>query len=428
MSNSPDARCNPPVVQETPCLRETEDGEFVFTNEGGTLQREFEQSVCDTGLIIGEPIDQPVVELPSILDSYPGNIEPGIGNSSQIITSRILLERFVANDKVSIVQGLSGDVHVLQVEKKFNTHYRVLDTNTNVYLGGIFDANKLTITDNNGSSTMYGPLGNFTAIAQFNNSIISFKPNVSKGNSWKDNDGNMVYEDLVIGIYDKNLIKDKGILDTSTISLYNKNRLYNNEKLIFDTVDEELAFYDSAYKRTEIQQHALSGIVQGFLTNTEASFDYFDFTKHSMYGASFKLKSPWNMIFDIDAEYNETEDVNYASNNILHRQGRINNTRSYHNMNICNKDIWLSYTNKQNWASNDDENSILDKRNNILAPINVYNVPGANPSMIYTYQQVERIKGIKTFGLYPKHKSNIYSIRIKDSGLNNNLNLSVSVL
>ena len=141
-----------------------------------------------------------------------------------------------------------------------------------------------------------------------------------------------------------------------------------------------------------------------------------------MYGASFKLKSPWNMIFDIDAEYNETEDVNYASNNILHRQGRINNTRSYHNMNICNKDIWLSYTNKQNWASNDDENSILDKRNNILAPINVYNVPGANPSMIYTYQQVERIKGIKTFGLYPKHKSNIYSIRIKDSGLNNNLN------
>jgi hypothetical protein len=316
------------------------------------------------------------------------------------------LKRVITGRNSTVIQSTDNSF-VLQVEAdKNNKKFKVLDPSTNYWLGGLFPSEDFIIDDYFANEKLNpslpdsmdfrGPLGKVNGIAQCGDFSILFKTGVTQGNHWQEglDQDNYVFENLTVAVYDMATLSGEVNCYTQLLS------------------SSEVT--DDLWSNTDIPPKTLSGITWGFLTDTPVSLEYFDFDEGRLYGASFKCKNPWNLSYDISAKIQNTESVSG-----LTQDASIEDVRTYYDMRIGAGQPWLAYKVQDSYSGS----RTIDKTDNpelkydLLSAVGV-SLSGSKLTGINAYEHIERIAGVKRNIPGASHKSNIFSIRIKDSGLN----------
>jgi hypothetical protein len=362
------------------------------------------------------------------------------------------IETFIGASKAKMVTNSNQQSLVLQVNDPAvvnQNKYKTYDDTRDAWVGGAFESQDLLIEDHISSSEdqeVYGPLGNFVATIQFGDSAISLKPKTTHGVSYRTGDG-YLEEQLAIVMHDP-------------IELANAD--YPNFTDLEFEKDPYMLFGDIPFN---------------FLTKQPISLKYYNFDTGVMYGSSFKMKNPYNLEWNIDSVITNDEGDNST--------GTLDNVRNYHKVGFGGGNVWTSYKIEDSYEGGviasdhdayhtdhqlgqrgslvdhfkedpefepnpDDPTFLLMKSSNILPNIvqdgdtflgvhlsNVTNITQLGykdsgcdtcildlpiiPS-VNNYQQVERISPASRSRISQgKHKSNIYSIKITDSGLNTSI-------
>jgi len=214
----------------------------------------------------------------------------------------------------------------------------------------------------------------------------------------------------------------------------------------------------------------LSGVNFNYLseisTDNEPMFDHYEISGDLMLtqnpeitSNNLNLKNMYDYKYDVAAQIS-AEIVSYNDDNVdidfdqINRSvgeilsGCISFARSYQKINVSNYNtVWLSYKCDKYYESKTkvskktnrsipnpdnihelsgvvyyeyDETTISDKLSIIYPVKDVFNSTVAN-SPLSQYEFIERIHGWNRFSLQPRHKSNYYSIMLKNTGFNKNL-------
>lgn len=326
------------------------------------------------------------------------------------------LKRVITGQNQTMIQS-DDNSYVLQVEEdKANTKYKTYDPITKKWIGGMFPSEDFIIDDYfanqkldpslTSSINARGGLGQVSGIAQCGDFSVLFKTNVNEGNHWQEGSDpdNYEFEDLSVALY-----------DMATLS--GENTCYY-EFLSAEGVDPTTC----EWSNTSIPPKSLSGITWGFLTDAPVALEYYDFDEGRLYGNSFKCKNPWNLSYDISAKIEDSTFTDVSGNEILSQEARIEDVRSYVDMRIGAGKPWLAYKVQNSYSGSRE----ITKTNNnnfaedLVTPVGV-SLSGSKTDGVFAYDHIERIAGIKRNIGSNSHKSNIFSVRIKDSGLNNSI-------
>jgi hypothetical protein len=407
---NPASCCPPPSVSQPDfdqCIHTTEDEVFLLGSalSGTAVQKVWEQSNCPD-------IVSPTTPAPEVITpTTPAPIEEFCTYTLKDSDCQdnppldcVRLKRVITGQNSTVIQA-NDNSYVLQVEaNKFNRKYKVLDPRTNYWLGGMFPSEDFIIDDYFANEKLNpalpdsmdfrGPLGKVSGIAQCGDFSILFKTDVTKGNHWQEgtDQDNYVYENLTVAVYDMDTLNN---IDTC----YTK---------LLSATDTETFF-----ENTEIPPKSLSGISWGFLTDAPVSLEYYDFDEARLYGASFKCKNPWNLSYDVSAKIDDLEGTG-----TLQQNASIEDVRNYKDMRVGAGQPWLAYKVRDSYSGSRviDKNA-TDLKEQLLSSVNV-TLSGQKTDNVFAYEHIERIAGIKRNIPGESHKSNIFSIRIKDSGLN----------
>ena len=416
-ASSPSNCCPPPGETEgiptfNECIHLTEDETYQIGSElsGEVIAKVWEQTDCEVVFTTTPPTTPvPTTPAPDLGDFCNYNFADAADCCPTNPPLECLkLERVITGQNTTIIQA-SDNSYVLQVEAdKTNRKYRTLDPTTNYWLGGLFDSEDFIVDDyfanqkiNSAlpdSMDFRGPIGKVAGIAQCGEFSVLFKTGVTKGNHWQQgtDENNYVYEDLTVAVYDIETL--------------------NNENTVFtELLSSELSDNDTFFENTDIPPKTLSGISWGFLSDAPVSLEYYDFDEGRLYGSSFKGKNPWNLSFDVSAKIDHTD----ASSTQYYQNARIEDVRSYSDMNIGAGQPWMAYKVRDSYQGE----RFIDKSNakeELLAPVNV-TLSNQKLEGVFAYEHIERIAGIKRNIPSSSHKSNIFSVRIKDSGLNESI-------
>jgi len=416
-STSPGNCCPPPlesveVGEFGACKHLTEDELFQLSSEDGKI-KVWEEDECDDSDV---PTAAPTTTAPPVTTPSPSaeifctyDFDDAIPWPTNPPLDVLKLERVITGQNTTIIQA-SDNSYILQIEAIKSRKYRTLDPGTNYWLGGLFDSEDFIIDDfyanqklNSGlpdSMDFKGPLGKVTGIAQCGEYSVLFKTGVTKGNHWQEGEdaNNYVYEDLTIAVY-----------DTETL---------NNADTAFSTLlSSELADSGTFFENTDIPPKTLSGITWGFLSDAPVSLEYYDFDEGRLYGASFKGKNPWNLSYDVSAKIEHVD----ISDSQYYQKATIEDVRSYVDMNVGAGTPWMAYKVRDSYEGERyiDKNNV-NLKEELLSPVNVA-LSGEKLTGVFAYEHIERIAGIKRNVPSNSHKSNIFSVRIKDSGLNESI-------
>lgn len=365
-----------------------------------------------------------------IFDNYNTNNSPLIAMvnmNNQGVSDRPLgysyipIDSYIASEKAKMVGSNDDSMYVLQVNDpnvEDPKRYKTRDICRGVMCGGIFESGDFNILDQyntDETDIVYGPLGNFKAAIQCGDLGISIKPKTECGVSYKVADG-FVEEQLSIMLHDKD-------------TMANSN--YPN---FIDLSDEENLYA------------VLTGLKFNFLTKQPLNLNYYDFDKGHMWGNSFKLKNPYNLEWGVDTSI--SEDLNTAT---------TENHRTYNKIGLSDDIAWLSYNVNDSFSGSKvdyfnvtrDEYKVgydpkcfrsIDLEGDPQGPLTedpmVYQMEQdtlysdhyvpinerPNTEDYMRYEHVERIQQSSRRTITERsHKSNIYSIRISGSGLNENI-------
>lgn len=312
-------------------------------------------------------------------------------------TEYLKLERIGLGKKALSYQTRNNYSFIAQYEsdKKSKT-YKFFDVDKNVDINNLYNSvdfeiqNTLTTYK---ESNMKGPLGDIRFVIQCGSHVLYLKNNIAYGNHWT-HDEHIEYEDLSIAVYNINELKGLVNNTDSTMAAISS---------IFDT-----EIYNDSLERMVLPTYKLGGLKWDFVTDSEQDLLYYDFANGKMVGNSFKMKNPFNMDYNIQSS---------VSGNTSVLSGELRNVRRYTNMRDSNK-IWLSYTDNENYTGS--RSVISNKKSNRLEKIPLTQTT-ATTNIISAYQQIETIKGLKYLNGGKEKKSNIYSIRLLDTGLNENI-------
>lgn len=146
------------------------------------------------------------------------------------------------------------------------------------------------------------------------------------------------------------------------------------------------AFFESLSGNDNI----LSGFKYSYLSELPLDLNYYDYDNAVMYSQVIKLKDFYSA--DFDMKYNQNTGV-------------MSEVRKYKKVGSNNNDIWISYK----------ANKTLNATSKVLSD-------GSDlTSSIYVYDFIDRVKQLNRSKSAFMHKSNIFSIRITDSGLNDGI-------
>ena len=301
--------------------------------------------------------------------------------------ANLKLKRIVSDTKAKMIQSTDNSF-VLQVMDPAGptpNKFKIYDDNTDVWLGGIFPSEDWrldsyihnpaidnTLTVDVGTR---GPEGQFYAIAQLENFGIMVQPETLSGvrHSIDDADTAFEFEEPLIAIYSP--YSTSGELDET---------------------------YFASLSSPDI---LLGDVPFGYINEAPLDSQYYDYDVGVLYSNATGLKNMYDWNWNVSSKF-ETIAPDCS--------GFIEKVRNYVNMNVNNNDIWLSYHVRDSLSG-----SILGcyGTENIVPVKKYFTLSGG----IYEYQQVERILGFNRANRAQLHKSNIFSVRISNSGLNNNI-------
>lgn len=284
--------------------------------------------------------------------------------------ANLKLKRISSGKKVKTIETDNGGF-VLGVST--SNKFKIFDTNTEVFLGGIFKSEDFVIENNVQNPTVnsdyvtdiqvHGPMGKYENFVQANNFTIGLKKESLSGISYySDYSNSYVYDPNGIAFYDSYALSS---LNTT---------YYNNLSSISVLV---------------------TGVPFAYMSEIPLDIVYLDYDNGIMFADSFSLKNMYDYQYNVDGRMDTSGKF-------------INNTRYYSKIGSNNSDIWASYKVGKNFISTDPIADIMGVTETTSTTGNILN----------TYEFIERIDGVNRLGGEKLHKSNIYSIRIRNSGLN----------
>ena len=148
---------------------------------------------------------------------------------------------------------------------------------------------------------------------------------------------------------------------------------------------------------------------------------------------AFHLKNFYNPLYDVDTSWISSTISTSASISAA----SLNHTRDYVNLGSNGEDVWFAYVLDDKYYETISASLVLSgvTQNRTLSsfglnateyPLSSYDLPSASisaytPNYLYRFEFIERVKGLNAFGVDRLHKSNLFSVEIKNSGLNEDI-------
>ncbi len=294
---------------------------------------------------------------------------------------------------------LDGDI--IDINSIINTKiFNVEDTNLNYH----YDPSKTIFNE------VYGPEGTYANMTPCGSGehVFMIKTDVSPrcGSSWNS-------DDLKI-----KTVNDNGIAHYDTDTLANTSSI-NLDLLSSDEVSPE--YEAGSYIMKDVKPYTLQKLDSDYLTSLPiGTADYLYDCERALFGDSISLQNHLNEDYDVDSSVIKTEDVNELDLTIT---AALNRFRDYKRIGSGTELLWISYTTENVELSGEFETTEASI-DNITQPILLDSSVANTADLFYNFEQVEIIAGMSR-GSKPTsrkyHKSNIFSIKIKDSGLNENI-------
>lgn len=301
------------------------------------------------------------------------------------MNGNLKLTRISSTLKAKAIETPSGVFILDAVPTTTSTKYKSYDRNKSAWLAGVFDSTDFVIenyvhnpaVNSNFEEDLlvHGPLGKYMYIVQ---------------------DGN-----FAVGL------KRESLSGTSTYSYYTSTYNYDIDFIAVYNLPSSGYTY-SYFTELSAPRALLSGLPFAHLSEIGLDLDtYHDFDNAIIYADSFCLKNMYDENYDVQARI-----VIVGANS----QATLNNTRIYKRLGVNNSDAWVSYKIEKN-LSGIVSGSCPDSSMTTIAMNYTTETPD---NILSKYEFIERIKGVNRAG-DRLHKSNIFSIRIKNSHLNESI-------
>lgn len=366
---------------------------------------------------------------------------------------RLPVERYAAGRKSKMIQSTLTDntyiLHVPDPSLPSPNKYKIYDSVTDKWINGVFPSQDFDISEfkvsGAGDERCYvrGPLGKFLATIQCGDYAFSIKPKTTNGISWKEEAG-YINEELSVVLYRTKNNDNIQTTDTNSFELS-----CDNNAISYPTD------YIESSTIVETPYAVLKNLPFNFMTESPLSYQYYDYDKKQTIGASFKLKNMYDLDWNVDSQVC----MDPVTGNLV---GTITNTRTYTNVGVGGHRVWITYKVGDTYSGEENclrvtEEDVTDIRmtvsdeertmeynvcsglqissngpfDNTIPPPEVSLVqttPPCHPDAHMKYEYVEVVKGdIKTrsAAIDGLHKTNIYSISITDSGLNDDIDETI---
>jgi hypothetical protein len=179
------------------------------------------------------------------------------------------------------------------------------------------------------------------------------------------------------------------------------------------TIYQHMVSYDfSEFQSLSSPQLYLSGMNYSHVVELPLDDQNTDYDGAIIYGDSFYLQNHFDQKYDLDIEYTPG-----------YEQVNVHHTRDYKRIGATEQDVWLSFTPSKEYVQNGDvyiTSGLLDD------PLASYRTTGITydssvTDKAYGYEYIERLYGVNKRTGLNNHKSNIFSIEIRDSNLNESI-------
>jgi len=296
-------------------------------------------------------------------------------------------------DVYNVVRFMNYEGTILSNQMVYDGTYAIvpaIPSQYGEYLGGIFKSEDFTIKNATRNPDVYpqydtdiktkGAHGKLTKLLQYDNFTVGIQSETVSGVS--------VYCDATSSYVDV----------PANIALYN---LHN---------DSELSLGETYFNNLSAPRFILSGIPHAYLTELPISQVYYNFDTAIIYGDTIVLKNAYDHEWNIDAQINFISGYDISIT--------LDNTRTYINTNINNRDVWLSYKVGTKVTGYVTDNTFTEQ---YVHMDTVVDSQENSNLYIKDYEFIERIKGKNVTNSDELHKSNIFSVEINNSRLNENI-------
>ena len=319
--------------------------------------------------------------------SYAPSLSAGY-EFNLVYKGNLKLERGAMTKKVKIVET-NHDCKVLGIDQ--DTKYRIYDLNKSAWIGLIYPSEEFDQRNSTGNPDVYdsyttdvlmrAPSGPINQIAQLDNAGLGFKNEALNGISYYSdltNDWEQIQEGVVI---------------------------YNRPP----TVGGSPTFPESYWIETSAPRALLSAVNFAYASEIPIDIVYYNFDEGKMYMDTFNLQNHLDYKYDVDGFINDSTSAAGIA-------VQLSGTRDYHKIGTNESVIWVSYSAKKNYV-NEDALSVFPIPSGSMTEVKM--IAGNSLSgEAYDYYYVERLKGVNRTNVGADHKSNVYSIEIKNSNLN----------
>lgn len=175
---------------------------------------------------------------------------------------------------------------------------------------------------------------------------------------------------------------------------------------------------DAMANKWELSGMGWNYFIEAPIESSEFWVDFYEGRFQCNFGNMKNEYDPcWNLSAEVSADY--TVSPGMVTSAI------IRNTRYYTNFNVNEECVWAAYTFGKDY-NNSTNPEILSSigyyvEGNIkptCIPMEPVSTPYLPPSSAHMFEHIERIAGFNRFGNLQLHKSNLFSVAIKDSGIN----------
>jgi hypothetical protein len=260
--------------------------------------------------------------------------------------------------------------------------YMTKDPDTGKWLGNIFASDQFFMEHHNmlvGGETIRGPKSAWKHIAQCADSSFNLKEATKTGVNWTYlSDTNYTNENLGIALYNPDLV--------------------GNPATNYDATSSVWVFLD--------------GVPFNFLSNQPMGLGYYDYDNGILQSSQIKTKNMYDYNYNVSAEFIETSPTDTL--------GNIEDVREYINARGGGRDVWMSYKVGSSLSGSISDTIIsqegIEISGSAIIPVTEYNKKDTG---VHAYEMVERFKGIVLLETTGLHKSNLFSIKMVDTKLNN---------
>jgi hypothetical protein len=291
------------------------------------------------------------------------------------------VNRIVTSEKSKLIET-NHNVKVLETQT--NTKFKLFDQTTFAWIGCIYDSGTLdqdNATGNPDVNIRYktdimtrGADGPLEQATQVRYAGVGFK---------SENGNRMKYYNKHTGEYEE--------LPESVA--------------VYDTVENWPTFTETWFANLSANRAALSGIQFAHMCEIPIDQAIYDYDEGDMYLDEFSMQNFLDYKYDVSATFTDLSGIN--------ERVRIP-TRYYKRLGSNYNTTWVSYKNSKIYANSETVPTVLSGSNTIIPMEQIQQLSGG----IWDYEFLESIAGVLRFVLEAEHKSNIYSIDLINTNLN----------